>query len=265
MKKLSNIVWDDFKPIPELESYGASKDGRIIAYPKVREGSLSQLKNMKDRINKSQRFYKGRFIKQHFNQRYWYVILTHNGIKKNYRVHRLIYKTYKGEIPENMVIDHIDGNTNNNNINNLRCVTISENCRNPNTKYKGSKIILQINPETKEIIARFKSISDAEVELCKKYIPGKASHIGDCCKGKRGTAYGFIWQYEDNWNNNSLNIKKDYRKIVLQFDLNNNLIAEFPSLKMAAISTGFKNTGISRCAMGKQKSYKNYIWKYKNL
>ena len=114
MKKLSNIVWDDFKPIPELESYGASKDGRIIAYPKVREGSLSQLKNMKDRINKSQRFYKGRLIKQHFNQRYWYVILTHNGIKKNYRVHRLIYKTYKGEIPENMVIDHIDGNTNNN-------------------------------------------------------------------------------------------------------------------------------------------------------
>jgi hypothetical protein len=265
MKKLSELAWNDFKPIPELESYGASKDGRIIAYPKVREGNLSQLKNMKNRVNKSQRFYKARLIKQAFKQRYWYVNLMHNNIKKNYRVHRLIYKTYKGEIPENMVIDHIDGNTKNNNIDNLRCVTISENCRNPNTKYKKSKAILQINPETMEIIAKFKSISDAEVEMGKDYISGMASHIGDCCKGKRRTAHGFIWQYEDNWNNNSLNIKKDYRKIVLQFDLNNNFIAEFPSLKMAATSTGFKNIGISRCATGKQKSYKNYIWKYENL
>ena len=32
MKKLSEVAWNDFKPIPELESYGASKDGRIIAY-----------------------------------------------------------------------------------------------------------------------------------------------------------------------------------------------------------------------------------------
>ena len=41
MKKLSEISWNDFKPIPELESYGASKDGRIIAYPKVRESRFT--------------------------------------------------------------------------------------------------------------------------------------------------------------------------------------------------------------------------------
>ena len=55
-----------------------------------------------------------------------------------------------------------------------------------------------------EIIAKFKSISDAEVEMGKDYIPSMASHIGDCCKGKRRTAHGFIWQYEDNWNNKKL-------------------------------------------------------------
>ena len=34
---------------------------------------------------------------------------------------------------------------------------------------------------------------------------------------------------------------------------------------MAAISTGFNDMGISRCATGKQKNYKNYIWKYESL
>lgn len=264
-KELKDISWQDFKIIPGLESYAISKDGRILALPKIREGDLSQLNNMEGRIDKSQRFYKAHFVKQFFTQRYWYANLTHNGIRKDYRVHRLVYRTYKGDIPVGMVIDHIDGNTRNNNIDNLRCVTISENCRNPNTKYKVSKTVLQIDPKTKEIIAKFKSISDAEVAMGRNYSPCMASHIGDCCKGNRRTAHGFIWQYEDNWNSNNLNIKDDYRKIVLQYDLNNNLIAEYSSLKEAAISTGFNNAGISRCAIGKQKSYKNYIWKYKNL
>lgn len=262
-KELPSISWQDFKAIPDLESYGASKDGRIVAFPKVREGNLAQLNNMKERTDKAQRFYKGRIIKQFFTQRYWYVHLMHNGIRKDYRVHRLIYKTYKGEIPDGMVIDHIDGNTKNNNIDNLRCVTVSENCRNPNTKYKVSKAILQIDPITLTIIARYKSMSDAEVALGKEYKPCLSSHIGDCCKGKRRTTLGYIWQYEDDWNNNTKHIKSDYRKPIYQYDLNGNLIAQYPSIKAAADATGFGNNGICQCALGRKLRYKNFIWKYK--
>lgn len=48
-------------------------------------------------------------------------------------LHRLVYEAYKGEIPEGMEIDHIDRNKRNNNPDNLRVVTRSENLLNRNT------------------------------------------------------------------------------------------------------------------------------------
>ena len=53
--------------------------------------------------------------------------------KKRYRVHRIIYWLYnrKWNIHNpKLFIDHIDGNTQNNNISNLRNVTSQENCFN---------------------------------------------------------------------------------------------------------------------------------------
>lgn len=45
-------------------------------------------------------------------------------------VHRLVWLFHNGEIPEGMVIDHIDGDTTNNNISNLRVVTRRHNSQN---------------------------------------------------------------------------------------------------------------------------------------
>ena len=42
-------------------------------------------------------------------------------------LHRLVYETFKGPIPKDMEIDHIDGNKHNNHIDNLRLVTPKEN------------------------------------------------------------------------------------------------------------------------------------------
>ena len=65
---------------------------------------------------------------------YYYIQLNHNKIKKSYRVHRLIYKFNNPEwdityTPDNE-IDHIDNCRTNNNIENLRIVTNSENQQN---------------------------------------------------------------------------------------------------------------------------------------
>ena len=46
---------------------------------------------------------------------------------KKFQLHRLIYEVYNGKIPEGMLIDHIDNNKTNNNIDNLRLATDSEN------------------------------------------------------------------------------------------------------------------------------------------
>jgi len=49
---------------------------------------------------------------------------------KNYQLSRVIWQMTIGEIPDNMFIDHIDGNPGNNNITNLRLATNSNNNHN---------------------------------------------------------------------------------------------------------------------------------------
>lgn len=46
------------------------------------------------------------------------------------RLHRFMWETFKGPIPPKMVINHIDGDRENNAIWNLECVTQSENMKN---------------------------------------------------------------------------------------------------------------------------------------
>ncbi len=44
-----------------------------------------------------------------------------------YRVHRLIWETFKGEIPNGLTVDHIDKNVQNNDLSNLRLLTREKN------------------------------------------------------------------------------------------------------------------------------------------
>lgn len=45
---------------------------------------------------------------------------------KNYQLHRLIWETYKGEIPKSYIIHHINGNKKDNRIENLACISQAE-------------------------------------------------------------------------------------------------------------------------------------------
>lgn len=50
-------------------------------------------------------------------------------------VHNVVWRLFNREIPEGMVIDHIDGNPWNNRIDNLACKTIQHNCHNKKSRY----------------------------------------------------------------------------------------------------------------------------------
>jgi hypothetical protein len=69
-----------------------------------------------------------KYLKPYLNIYNYYRITLHKkGKEKKFHFHRIIYEIYKGEIPEKMQIDHIDGNTINNHIDNLRLATRGEN------------------------------------------------------------------------------------------------------------------------------------------
>lgn len=51
-------------------------------------------------------------------------------------------------------------------------------------------------------------------------------------------------------------------KIVIQYNLDGTFVREWPST-MECERNGYQNTGISQCCLGKQKTHKGFIWKYK--
>lgn len=170
-----------------------------------------------------------KLLKQGTNKKgYKLVNLCKNGKQKCYLIHRLVAMTFIPN-PNNLpIINHKDENKVNNNVNNLEWCTYEYNnnygTRNERTseshkgkkgcwygkqlseehkkkiseslKGKTSKPILMYDKKGK-FIRRFNSITEANEYFGKKR---NYSSICKCLKGRRKTAYGFIFKYEDKEN-----------------------------------------------------------------
>lgn len=88
-------------------------------------------------------------------------------------------------------------------------------------------------------------------------------------KGRINTSGGFIWKYKEEEKekneilteikeNNKNNKKK---KMITQYDLNNNKIRDFDSIKEATKFYNYGRNGISNVINGKKETYKNFKWK----
>lgn len=126
MKELDKSMFDDYFLYDETSPSGlrwkvnryAGKNYKII---KVRAGDVA------GGIQKDSR---------ESDYKFWAVKLKGT----LYQVHRVIYCLHNPHLSSDMNIDHIDGNSMNNNITNLRVVSQTMNCRNskkPNTNTSG--------------------------------------------------------------------------------------------------------------------------------
>lgn len=125
---------------------------------------------------------------------YYKVRLSTGGITTDWLIHKLVFSTFNPEVQdiEKMCIDHIDGNKHNNNIDNLRLITISENVKHAYYTQKTNSNIKPVNQFDKDnnLIATYPSCREAGRQLNLD-----SSSITKCCKGKLKTTGGFIFKY----------------------------------------------------------------------
>lgn len=115
------------KQIEGFPNYYVTADGDVISYKGIKPRKLKPLKTTQTR-------------------KYLSVILytednNGNKIKKQKYIHRLVYEAFVGEIPKKSEIDHIDADTQNNNLSNLQLLSSAENKRKYlKEKYKSGTI-----------------------------------------------------------------------------------------------------------------------------
>lgn len=136
------------------------------------------------------------------------VALSKNGVKRKLLIHRIEAIVFGLPIPEHLKdmpieklqVDHIDTNPFNNNLSNLRWVDCLGNHMNVLTRQHmteaqvnrkdKSKVVLQIDPATENIIAEFPSTMEVQRQLGLRN-----GHISACCRGEENTCGGFKWRY----------------------------------------------------------------------
>lgn len=136
---------------------------------------------------------KNNLLKPSITCGYYKVRLSNNGLVKDYMIHQLVYQIFKGNYDKSKyVIDHIDGNKLNNDINNLRLLTNSENANAALYETKTNTSAKKVAQYTKdgEFIKEF-----ASARLAAKELNLDSSTISKVCRGQNKTHGGFIFKY----------------------------------------------------------------------
>lgn len=173
-------IWKDIKGYENL--YQVSNTGKV---KRLSHKRYDRNQILKERIVK---------ITYPKNNWYPYLSLCKNGKAINKNIHRLVAEAFIPNPNNFPIINHIDGNKQNNSISNLEWCTYSHNNREAHKigLNKGTaKTTLQFDKKG-NLIKEWFSTRKAEKEL--KIANGKVS---DCCIGKRKTAGGFVWKYKE--------------------------------------------------------------------
>lgn len=134
---------------------------------------------------------------------YLTIMLYKNKKGKQHYIHRLVAETFLKKNANCDIVDHIDGNDNNNHYKNLRWTTQGGNMKNEQTVKKLSRKVKQYSLNGK-YIRSFDSLLQAAAS-----VNGDPSDIAKVARGTRISSKGFKWKYS---NENNKEISKKSKK-----------------------------------------------------
>lgn len=204
--KISSLseIWKEVKGYEGL--YQVSSLGRVKSVARLVRGRGLGMKPIVERILKPCVVPSGHLQ----------VVLCRDGKEHKHKsIHRLVAEAFIPNPENKPCIDHIDTNPKNNNVDNLRWVTIKENCNNEITRRKNSiakkgerncnfgKRNEQVHNARKVLcftmdglfVAEYPSLNEAS-----RRTGIRSSNIGIVCSGRRKCAGGYIWKYKKEYN-----------------------------------------------------------------
>lgn len=206
----------------------------------------------------------GRILSNSFQNGYYSIRLSiEPNVGKHFRINRLVAQAFIPNPENKQFVNHINGDKTNNHISNLEWVSPSENSahayehglRGP-TK---NNAVCQYSLNG-DLMMTYDSMNEAELET-------KVSHskISEVCRGRRRTAGEFQWRYasENIEQLPPIEQRKNIRKNVAQYDLQDNLIAIFSSFREAARAVNGDEGRISKICgnVPGYKTHQGYKWK----
>lgn len=207
---------ETFRVVPGYEGiYEVSDYGVVRSLNYLRTGKRRELKP-----GKSKKGYEA-------------VILSRDGVKKRFTVHRLVWEAFNGDIPEGLQIDHINGAKNDNRLANLRVVTTKQNANNPITCERRREA-------TKR---RFENMEWREVH--REAIKRRSEDPK--------------WQEA-----NRRAVRKAKAKPILQIDKDSGaLVRDWECIHDVERELGIHHANITSCCRGKRKTAGGYRWEFK--
>jgi hypothetical protein len=184
---------------------------------------------------------------------YYVIQLCLNGVYTTYKIHRLVYSAFKGVIPKNKVVDHIDRNKLNNHIDNLQLATRSENALNIDPYIQKLRKVHQFTLNN-EFIKEWNSVKEINEML--GFCEG---HIGNVCSGVYKQGYGFKWNYVDK-----IIDLQGYKEVIVyndnyknyMIDTKGNVINRHHILMSPQINNDYKTIKLTSSLTGQSKRFR---------
>lgn len=158
-------------------------------------GRFAKIKNGKRHLRKATLF----------NTGYYYVSMRRHGSTNLVPLHRVIAKAFIDKYSPGGVVNHIDGNTRNNSLENLEWCTQRKNCiHRTRTLGHGSQptekkavICVETSKEFDSLRSAALFVIGRRCDASSKYVDGVSASIRDCCLGRRGrmTCSGYHWSF----------------------------------------------------------------------